>query len=77
MSFSREVDLVRWFPVAFLASGVFMVTLAGFELTIPVLRVRRLKQYKNAPFFLVGYVEERPCWPLQSPSKGKKKKAKG
>ena len=26
-------------------------------------------------FFLVGYVEERPWWPIQSPNKGKKKKA--
>ena len=26
-------------------------------------------------FFLVGYVEERPCWPIQSPNKERKKKA--
>ena len=26
-------------------------------------------------FFLVGYVEERPWWPIQSPNKGRKKKA--
>ena len=26
-------------------------------------------------FFLVGYVEERLWWPIQSPNKGKKKKA--
>ena len=24
-------------------------------------------------FFLVGYVEERPWWPIQSPNKGRKK----
>ena len=27
--------------------------------------------------FLVGYVEERPRWLIQSPNKGRKKKAKG
>ena len=27
-------------------------------------------------FFLVSYVEERPWWPIQSPNKGRKKKAK-
>ena len=26
-------------------------------------------------FFLVGYVEERPWWPIQSPNKGIKEKA--
>ena len=26
-------------------------------------------------FFLVGYVEERPWWPIQSPNKGRKKNA--
>ena len=26
-------------------------------------------------FFLVGYVEERRWWPIQSPNKGRKKKA--
>ena len=26
-------------------------------------------------FFSVGYVEERPRWPIQSPNKGRKKKA--
>ena len=29
----------------------------------------------NDLFFLVGYVEERPSWPIQSPNKGRKKKA--
>ena len=27
-------------------------------------------------FFLMGSVEERPWWPIQSPNKGRKKKAK-
>ena len=27
--------------------------------------------------FLVSYVEERPWWPIQSPNKGMKQKAKG
>ena len=26
-------------------------------------------------FFTVSYVEERPWWPIQSPNKGRKKKA--
>ena len=30
---TRERDFMRWFPVAFLANGVFLVTLAGFEPT--------------------------------------------
>ena len=32
----------------------------------------------NYIFVLVGYVEERPWWPIQSPNtEGRKKKAKG
>ena len=27
-------------------------------------------------FFLVGYVEERLCWPIQSPNVGRKQEAK-
>ena len=30
----------------------------------------------NEDFFLVGYVEERLWWPIQSPNKGRKEKAK-
>ena len=32
-------------------------------------------QYSEVFFFLLGYVEERPWWPIQSPNKGRKKKA--
>ena len=32
--FSRERDLMRWFPIAFLANAVLKVTLGGIELTI-------------------------------------------
>ena len=35
-SWGSGLDL-RWFPVAFLANGVFIVTSAGFELITPVL----------------------------------------
>ena len=35
--FFREVDFTKWFPVAFLANGVFTVTRVGFELTTPAL----------------------------------------
>ena len=31
----------------------------------------------NSCFFLPSYVEERPWWPIQSPNKGRKKKAEG
>ena len=34
MSFSREVNFMRWFPVACLTNGVVIVTHGGFELTI-------------------------------------------
>ena len=30
----------------------------------------------SVDFFLVSYVGERPWWPIQSPNKGRKKKAK-
>ena len=30
-----------------------------------------------APVILVSYVEERLCWPIQSPNKGRKKKVNG
>ena len=35
--FSREIDFMRYFPVAFLANGIFIVTHAGFELTTAIL----------------------------------------
>ena len=35
---------------------------------------RRKKEAKG--FFLVGYVEERLWWPIQSPNNGRKKKLK-
>ena len=31
----------------------------------------------NMQFLSVSYVGERPRWPMQSPNKGRKKKAKG
>ena len=33
--FSREVEFMRWFPIAFLTSGVFIVAHGGIELTTP------------------------------------------
>ena len=35
------------------------------------------KGTSHLTFFLVGYVGERPWWPIQSPNKGRKKEAKG
>ena len=35
--FSRGVDFVKWFPVAFLTNGAFIVTQAGFELATPAI----------------------------------------
>ena len=32
LSFSREMDFIRWFSVAFLTNGVFIVTHRGIEL---------------------------------------------
>ena len=37
--------------------------------------VKPRKARRVALSFLVGYVEERPWWPIQSPNKGRKKKA--
>ena len=37
LSFSREVDFMMWFPVAFLTNGAFILVLGGIELTTPVL----------------------------------------
>ena len=34
---AREVEFMRWFPVAFLTNGAFKVTHGGRELKIPVL----------------------------------------
>ena len=36
-AFSREVDFMRWLPVAFLANGVSIVIRVGFEVAIPLL----------------------------------------
>ena len=40
---------MRWFPVAFLTSGISKVTHGGIELTTPVLRVRMLNHYATTP----------------------------
>ena len=37
MSFSREVEFMSWFPVAFLANCNFVMTRIGFDLKAPVL----------------------------------------
>ena len=63
---------MRWFPVAILAHGIFIAICAGFKLTAPVLWFK-LEHFSF--FFLVGYVEERLWWPIQSPNVGEKKKA--
>ena len=42
---------MRWFPVDFLANGVFIMTRAGFELTTSVLRARPLNYFITAPPF--------------------------
>ena len=43
-----------------------------------VAKAQQVQQYyeKFFLFFLVSYVEERPWWSIQSPNKGRKKKAK-
>ena len=33
------------------------------------------QEWEEQLFFLVGYVEERLWWPIQSPNKGRKRKA--
>ena len=47
--FPREVDFMRWHPVAFLTNGVLKVTHGGIELTTPALRVRMINHYATAP----------------------------
>ena len=49
LGFSREVEFVRWFPVAFLTGGISIVTHGGIELTTPVLWVRMLNHCVTAP----------------------------
>ena len=49
VSFSREEDFMRWFPVAFPSNCAFVMTWAGFELATTALRVRSLNQYTTAP----------------------------
>ena len=45
--FSREVEFMKGFPVAFLANGVLQVTHGGIELTIPVLLIGMLSNYAH------------------------------
>ena len=47
--FPREVELMSWFPVAFLTNDDLKVTHGEIELTIPVLWVRVLNRYTTAP----------------------------
>ena len=69
LNFSREVGFMRQFPIAFLAASVFIVTRARFALITSV-----MSPHVQPIFFscLVGYVEERLWWPIQSPNKGRK-----
>ena len=47
--FSREVDFMKWFPVAFLTKGAFFVMHGGMELPTLTLRVRMLNHYTTEP----------------------------
>lgn len=43
--FSKQVDAIRWFPIAFPTNGgVSVVTLSGFELTTPTFSLYTLNQ---------------------------------
>ena len=50
---------------------------AGIDINIKMasLKCQVLLDTLTFFFFLVGYVEERLWWPIQSPNKGRKKKA--
>ena len=62
---SRKVN-PKLVQINFLASGEILISL----------NIVALYQFLFFfSFFLVGYVEERPWWPIQSPYKGRKKKA--
>ena len=47
--FSRKMDFMRWFRVAFHANGVFIATRVGFELTTHVIWFRTLNHYTTVP----------------------------
>ena len=49
------------------------------EISAKILRAELMGEQVGGvnSFSLVGYVEERPLWPIQSPNSGRKKKAKG
>ena len=49
--------------------------LEELEVSISSMKIMKSIGEITEPFFLVGYVEERPWWPIQSPNKGRKKKA--
>ena len=62
--FAREVDFMRWFPVAFLTDGVFIVTRAGIELTTLVLWLCMLNHYATKPltwFTIELWIENKPA----------------
>ena len=40
-------------------------------------RKRKAKRREREQITFMNYVEERPWWPIKSPNKGRKKKAKG
>ena len=44
-----EVDLMKWFPVAFLTNGIFVVICVGCELATHVLLVSTLTNYAMSP----------------------------
>lgn len=50
--------------------------LKSFRVTQNLLKPLNVKA-RTPTVILVYYVEEMPCWPIQSPSKGIKTKAKG
>ena len=54
---SREMEFMRWSPVAFLTNGIFISTRVGLELTTHVLWVRKRSHYTAEPSRLLASVE--------------------
>ena len=65
LDYSEEVFCLAPSRVCFNRIGKF--DMSGISHVTESMEVRNF-------FFLVGYVEERPWWPIQSSKKGRKKK---
>ena len=73
-STSRVASGIDWTPTKIDFHQISQLNLSDFTKKEKSANIANNIFYKSN--LLVSYVGERPCWPLQSPNRGRKKRAK-